>query len=51
MSHIDYLSRLPLDQHLLHEPEEPNKKIFVGQINITRKAKYVMIFIYNAYGS
>src|SRR6266498_616936 len=50
MSHVDYLFRSPLEQPMINHPEELTEKIFVGQICISRKAKYVMAFIYNAYG-
>ncbi len=51
MSHVDYLSRSPLEQPMIHHPEELTEETFVGQICISRKVKYVMAFIYNAYGS
>jgi len=49
MSHVDYLSRLLIDYQMLHEPEKPTEEIFIGQVCLNRKVKYVMIFIYNAY--
>ena len=51
MPHVDYLSRLPLEQPMINHPEKPIEETFVGQICVFRKAKYVMVFIYNAYGS
>ena len=49
MSHVNYLSKSPIEQPIIHHPEEPTEETFVGQICIFRKAKYVMTFIYNAY--
>jgi len=49
MSHMDYLSRSPLEQPMIHHPEEPTEETFVGQICISRKVKYVIAFTYNAY--
>ncbi len=51
MPHADYLSRSPMKYKMLHELEEPNEDIFIGQISLSRKAKYIMAFIYNAYRS
>ena len=51
MPYMDYLFRSPLEQPMIYHPEEPTEETFVGQIYISRKAKYVMIFIYNAYRS
>ncbi len=51
MSHVNYLSRSPLEQPMINHLEELIEEIFVGQICISRKAKYVIVFIYNAYGS
>ncbi len=51
ISHVNYLSRSPLEQPIIHYPEEPTEKTFVGQICISRKAKYIIVFIYNVYGS
>ncbi len=34
---------------MIHHPEEPTEEIFIGQICILRKAKYIIAFIYNAY--
>jgi len=51
MPHVDYLSRSPLEQPMVHHPEEPTEETFVGQVCVSRKTKYVMAFIYNAYGS
>ncbi len=50
MSHVDYLSRSSVKQQVLYELKESMKKIFVEQVYRSRKAKYVMTFIYNAYG-
>ncbi len=36
---------------MINHPEKPIEETFVGQICVFRKAKYVMVFIYNAYGS
>src|SRR6266498_955624 len=36
---------------MVHHPEEPTEETFVGQVCVSRKVKYVMAFIYNAYGS
>ncbi len=49
MPHVDYLSKLPLEPQVLHYLEEPIEEIFIGQICLTKKAKYVITFIYNAY--
>ena len=51
MPHVDYLSRSSLDQKMINHPEEPTEETFVGQICVSQKSKYVMAFIYNAYGS
>ena len=34
---------------MIHHPEEPTEEIFIGQVCLFRKAKYVMAFIYNIY--
>src|SRR6266542_909442 len=34
---------------MIHEPEESMEEIFVGQVCRSKKTKYVMTFIYNAY--
>ena len=47
--HIDYLFRSLIEHQMLHELEKPIEKIFVGQICLSRKAKYIMAFIYNVY--
>jgi len=49
MPYIDYLSRVSLDQHLFLKLEKSNEKMFIRQINIMEKAKYVIAFIYNTY--
>ena len=49
MPHVDYLSRSLVEQQMLHESEESIEEIFVGQVCLSRKVKYVMTFIYNAY--
>ena len=49
MPHIDYLSRSPLRQQMLNHLEELTEETFIGQVCLSRKAKYVMVFIYNAY--
>ncbi len=49
MLHIDYLSRSPLEQPMIHHPEEPTEETFVEQVCVSRRIKYVMAFIYNAY--
>ena len=49
MPHVDYLSRLLMDYQMLYKPEKPTEEIFIGQVCLNRKVKYVMIFIYNAY--
>ena len=51
MSHVDYLSRSPIEQPMIHHPEELTKETFIDQVYLSRKAKYVMTFIYNAYES
>ncbi len=51
MPHIDYLSRSLIEQPMINHPEEPTEETFVGQICISRKSKYVIAFIYNAYES
>src|SRR6266540_1136460 len=52
MPHVDYLSRSLLEQStaqpMVYHPEEPTEEIFVGQVCVSRKFKYVMAFIYNA---
>ncbi len=50
MPHMDYLSRSSLEHQMVNHPKELTEKTFVGQVCISRKAKYVMAFIYNAYG-
>jgi len=50
MPHVNYLSRLPLEQPMIHHPEKLTEETFVDQICISRKVKYIMAFIYNAYG-
>ena len=49
MPYVDYLSRLPLEQPMIHHSEELTKETFVGQVCLSRKVKYVIAFIYNAY--
>jgi len=49
MPHVDYLSRSSVEQPMIHHPEEPTKETFVGQVCISRKVKYAIAFIYNAY--
>jgi len=49
MSHVDYLSRSPLEQPMIHYLKELTEETFVGQICVSRKAKYVIAFIHNAY--
>ena len=49
MLHVDYLSRLPIEHKMLYKPKKTTEEIFVGQICLSRKAKYVIAFIYNAY--
>ncbi len=49
MPHVDYLSRSPLERLMIHHPEEPTEETFIGQVCISKKAKYVIAFIYNAY--
>ena len=51
MLHVDYLFRSPLEQPMINHSEEPTEETFVGQVCISRKAKYVMVFIYNTYRS
>ena len=51
MPHVDYLSRLLMDYQMLYKPEKPTEEIFIGQVCLNRKIKYVMTFIYNAYRS
>src|SRR6266540_1493735 len=51
MPHVDYLSRSPLEQPMIYHLEEPTEETFVGQVCISRKFKYIIAFIYNAYGS
>ncbi len=50
MSHVDYLSRSLLEQPMIHHPEEPTEETFVDQVYMSRKVKYAIAFIYNAYG-
>ena len=49
MPYVDYLSRSLIEQSIINHPEKPTEEIFVGQICISRKARYVMAFIYNTY--
>ena len=49
MSHVDYLSRSPIEQPMINHLEKPTKETFIDQVCISRKSKYVMAFIYNAY--
>jgi len=49
MPYIDYLFRLLMKHQMLHELEKLTEKTFVGQVCLSRKAWYVMTFIYNAY--
>ena len=49
MSHVDCLSRSPLEQPMVHHPEEPTEETFVGQVCVSKRTKYVIAFIYNAY--
>jgi len=51
MPYVDYLFRSLLEQQIIHHLEELTEEIFVSQICISRKAKYVIAFIYNAYRS
>ncbi len=51
MPHVDYLFRSPLKQPMIYHPEEPTEETFIGQVYVSRRTKYVMAFIYNAYGS
>ncbi len=51
MPYVDYLFRLPVEQQMIHELKEPTEKIFIGQVCRSKKAKYVITFIYNAYRS
>ncbi len=50
MPYVDYLFRSPLEQSMIHHPEEPTEETFIDQVCISRKSKYVITFIYNAYG-
>jgi len=50
MPHVDYLSKSPLKQPMIYHPEELTEETFVGQVCVSRKTKYVIAFIYNAYG-
>ncbi len=49
--HVDYLSRSLIEQPMIHHPEELTEETFVDQVCISRKAKYVIAFIYNTYRS
>src|SRR6266498_4187227 len=49
MPHVDYLFRSSVGHQMFHEPEDPNEKIFISQVCFSRRIKYVMTFIYNAY--
>ena len=49
MPHVDYLFRSPVDHQILHKPEELTEETFVGQICLSKKAKYMIAFIYNTY--
>jgi len=51
MPYVNYLFRLSVDHQILHKSENSNEEIFISQVCINRKAKYIMAFIYNAYGS
>ena len=48
---MDYLSRSPIEQPIIYHSEELTEETFISQICIFRKVRYVMTFIYNAYGS
>ena len=50
MPHVDYLFRSLVKHWMLYKSEESTEKTFVGQVCLSRKAKYIMTFIYNAYG-
>ncbi len=50
MPYVDYLSRLPLERPMVYHPEELTEETFVRQVCVSRRTKYVMAFIYNAYG-
>ena len=47
--HVDYLFRSLIEQPIIYHSEEPIEEIFVGQVCLFKKVKYVMAFIYNAY--
>ena len=49
MPHVNYLSRSLVDHQILHKPEELTEETFVGQICLSKKAKYMIAFIYNTY--
>ena len=51
MPHVDYLSRSPLEQPMIYHSEKLTEETFIGQICISKKAKYVIAFIYNVYRS
>ena len=46
-----YKFLIGLDQYPLYESKKFYKKIFIENVNFTRKVKYIMAFIYNAYKS
>src|SRR6266542_1348802 len=49
MPHVDYLFRSLLEQLIVYHPEELTEETFVGQVCVSRRIKYVMAFISNAY--
>ncbi len=54
MPHVDYLSRSLLEQLtvqlMINHLEEPTEETFVRQVCVSRKFKYVMIFILSITG-
>ena len=51
MPYVNYLSRLLVEPQMLYQLEKLTEETFVGQVCLSRKVKYVIAFIYNAYGS
>ena len=50
MPYVDYLFRSLIEHQIIYNPKEPTEETFIEQVCLFRKAKYIMAFIYNAYG-
>ncbi len=49
MFYVDYLSRLSVKYQMLYKLKEVREETFMSQVCLNQKAKYVIVFIYNAY--